>query len=263
MKLKYFIFFIVFLVLSSFCYANSEWQTSTYGSQVGLQIVYPKLDFYKYTFDTIVFNFNIFSENNTFLTNSTTGCVIQIYKDNGTRLLTETLEYDLYNFYYIWNTTNHTTEKSFYYTVYCTQFVNLDGREQIDMNVTGRGFMSNNFELNYYGRNPVFNTNYLAIVVCLIGICFILIFVSSNLDERHSILKLLLLSFIVLFFIVFGVIMLTMMRGGDLDINSLLVFKTTTWLLRIFFAYILIFLLIVVFDKLGMLAGIKSFMRMK
>jgi hypothetical protein len=240
----------LFLVLSSFCYAYSEWQTSTYATQEGLQIIYPKIDFYKYTFDNIIFNFNILDANNSNLNNSNTNCNIFLYQSNGTRLINQSLQWDNSNFYFIWDITNYSSPSTYYYTIFCNSTI-------------GKGVMSNNFELNYFGRNPIFNTNYLAIVVCLIGICFILIFVSNNLDERHGILKLLLLSFIVLFFIVFGVVMLTMMRGGDLDLNSLLVFKTTTWLLRIFFAYILIFLLIVIFDKLGMLAGIKSFMRMK
>ena len=248
---KYLLFFILFLVLSSFCYAVKPTQPTT-AQLLGLQIAYPEFEYYSYNINPITFNFHVFNSSNVWLTNSTCQCIIHIYNLSGNHKIIANLTYDSEDkdFNYILNTSYITKRQTITYIVYCNTS-------------TEAGYLGNGVYFNYYGNNETFNINYLSIVVCLIGICFILIFVSNNLDERHGILKLLLLSFIVLFFIVFGVIMLTMMRGGDLDINSLLVFKTTTWLLRIFFAYLLIFLLVVIFDKLGMLAGIKNFMRMK
>ena len=254
-KKSIFLLFFILILLSSFCYAESEWQTSTYASQTGLQIVYPKLDFYNINDKNITFNFNVFNENNTHLENDTTQCIILIYQNNGSRIINSTLLWDNINFYYNWDITNYNSPQNFYYTLFCNQ---VSGQT-----IIAKGFSSNNFELNYDGRNPSLNTNYLPIALFLIGICFILITISNNLDPRHGILKLILLSFVVLFFIVFGVVLLTMFRGGALDIHALLFFKTNTWLLRIFFSYVLIFLLIMVFEKLGMLVKVKSFFKVK
>ena len=238
------------LVLCSFAAASAEWQTSYYASQVGLLIVYPKLDYYKITESNVTFNFNVFDENNIQLDSTTTECSILMYTNNGSRFLHDNLSFDGTNFYYIWDKSNFSTPQSLYYTVMCNQS-------------SANGFMSNSFDINYDARNPLNNTNYLPIIICMLGMCLILLMINNSLDERHGVLKLMLLSFIVLFFIIFGVVLMAMMRGADLTFYSLAVFKTTSWILRIFFAYVLVFLIIVIFQHFGILMKMKEFMRMK
>jgi len=248
-KKSIFLLFFILILLSSFCYAVKPTQVST--QTAALQIVYPEFDFYKLG-SQLTLNFHVYNSTGAWLTNSTAGCVIHVYNNNGTHLYIANLTYDAADkdFKYILNITNITASTTLAYLVYCNT-------------TTESGFVGNGFRLNYNARDPSLNTNYLPVVIFLIGICFILITISNNLDPRHGILKLILLSFVVLFFIVFGVVLLTMFRGGALDIHALLFFKTNTWLLRIFFSYVLIFLLIMVFEKLGMLVKVKSFFKVK
>lgn len=144
---KHYYFFIMLLLFCSFTYAASDWQTSIYSSETGLQITYPKLDFYKVDDHNITFNFNVFDINNTHLDNMTTQCLIFIFQNNGTRIINQPLNWDGNNFYYHWNTSNYTAPQNFYYTVFCNQLS--------DQTIIARGFTSNNFRLNIDRKSVV------------------------------------------------------------------------------------------------------------
>jgi len=168
------------LVLSSFTFASSEWQTSTYASQVGLQIIYPKLDFYKIIDHNLTFNFNVLDENNTHLENDTTQCIILIYNNNGSRIVNTTLLWDDINFYYNWNTINFTTPQNLYYTVFCNYV--------IGQQIISKGFTSNNFRLNINGDNDTVNiSGYIALIIMIFGVIFVLFFVAERIEFGYFI----------------------------------------------------------------------------
>lgn len=250
------IFLVMFFVLVSYTFAVSDWQTSVYSSEVGLQITYPKLDFYSTEQPTIVFNFNVFDMNNTHLDNDTTQCAILIFKDNGTRIVNYYLLWDGLNFYYVWNKTNYTEPESFYYTLFCN--------EVVDQTIIAKGFTSNNFYLNYDGRDPTFNTNYVAVVLIMVGLCFLFMYISNSLDERHGILKLLLLSFVILLFLMLVFVSVAIFRGSDITTQSITFLKTNMKFIYIIGLYVVIFLFLYVLNMLGVLEKIiKPFMRNK
>jgi hypothetical protein len=160
------------LVLCSFTYAESDWQTSIYASQEGLQITYPKLDFYKVEDKNLTFNFNVFDINNTILNNDSVQCQFIIFENNGSRIINDSLLWDGINFYYNWNTTIYDTPRNFYYLLLCNR---VDG--------SAKGFTSNNIRLNINSDNDTVNsTAFIALMIMVFGVIFVLFFIAERIE---------------------------------------------------------------------------------
>jgi hypothetical protein len=168
---SFIIWMSIFLFFSSFTSASSEWQTSTYATQEGLQIVYPKFDAYRFTDTNVIFNFNVYDESNNPIDDANTTCVMYFYASNGSRILEVPLSFDGTNFYYNLDLTNFSQPQNIYYTVFC------DGLE-------GKGFMSNNFQFTESGifTNP---NGYLSISIIILGIICILAYLGRNTPDKN------------------------------------------------------------------------------
>lgn len=134
-----------------------------------LQILYPKIDFYKLS-NTISFDFGVLDANSTRLDNTTTNCTLNLHQSNGTDVLYINMTFDGYDFTYNWNSSNLTTQQDLYYNIYCNQAVN-------------KGYVSNNFRLNKSGQDDGFNSPaFIAILIAIFGMISILIIVAERLE---------------------------------------------------------------------------------
>jgi hypothetical protein len=88
---------------------------------VGMNIIYPKLDYYKFG-DIVELNFHLFDYNNTPLTNVSTECVIDVYNRTGEHILVQeplNTQNSGLDFYIRLDKSNITEPGFYYYDLFC------------------------------------------------------------------------------------------------------------------------------------------------
>jgi len=175
MKKQIFLFFVLFIFLATAVTAAPPFLDTQTETNEGLQIAYPKFQYFKHGVDLELY-FHVHDSNSTILTDSTTECLFHLYNQSE-HIIEDSMsfyspidfEYDLGN----------TRDVGVYtYLVYCN-------------NTDEAGFVSGGFEITQSGK-AIENDYQVISVIIIIPLIFslLLILASLGLGEEHGALKL-------------------------------------------------------------------------
>lgn len=233
---KIIIYLLGFIILSMIVTAPPPEFVQTSAEGTGLVIVYPAASIIKVS-SAPAFPFDILNSTFSKLTNITTNCSFNIVTSQGIGIKNGSLIYDgnLLYWYFSLNAQETNTQGEYYYYVHCS-------------NIKEQGYITTSYTISYDG-SIYKDYSIIAIVIILLGLPFLLIFISSKLDtkaDKNSAIQLnsiiaailwagSLLSIVVLLLVLYGIVLTFMLSDTILKpIEALFTYGLWTVIIMLF-----------------------------